>query len=279
MVAPPTVGRVRLAELVALLSLGTDLGIGSADGARDPAVPDRAAACASGSASTRPSARSVYYSGLLAWVGCHVDAYEQAKWFGDDIALKARRPAIDFGRRAGARRSCSAIVGAGQPLLERAASGWRSSATGGATLESMLENHWLATDELAARLGLARARSAKPRADLRALGRQGLPVEAQGRGDPARRRGWSNLADVSRCSTAVGGVEAAVAVARERSGTQFDPALVDLFCERAPRRCSSELDAAATWDAVIDAEPALASVLSEDERSTMRWRRSPTSPT
>ena len=32
-----------------------------------------------------------YFSGLLAWVGCHTDAYEQAKWFGDDIALKAGR--------------------------------------------------------------------------------------------------------------------------------------------------------------------------------------------
>src|SRR5947209_2114448 len=31
----------------------------------------------------------LYYSGLLAWVGCHTDAYEQAKWFGDDIAMKA----------------------------------------------------------------------------------------------------------------------------------------------------------------------------------------------
>jgi hypothetical protein len=29
----------------------------------------------------------VYYASLLAWVGCH--AYEQAKWFGDDTALKA----------------------------------------------------------------------------------------------------------------------------------------------------------------------------------------------
>jgi hypothetical protein len=31
----------------------------------------------------------VYYVGLLAWVGCHADAYEQAAWFGDDIARKA----------------------------------------------------------------------------------------------------------------------------------------------------------------------------------------------
>src|SRR5215475_3382952 len=31
----------------------------------------------------------VYYTGLLVNVGCHTDAHEQAKWFGDDIALKA----------------------------------------------------------------------------------------------------------------------------------------------------------------------------------------------
>jgi hypothetical protein len=26
-----------------------------------------------------------YYAGLLAWAGCRTDAYEQAKWFGDDL--------------------------------------------------------------------------------------------------------------------------------------------------------------------------------------------------
>jgi len=31
----------------------------------------------------------VYYTALLVNVGCHADAHEQAKWFGDDIALKA----------------------------------------------------------------------------------------------------------------------------------------------------------------------------------------------
>ena len=33
--------------------------------------------------------KEVYNSGLLAWLGCHTDAYEQAKWFGDDLAVKA----------------------------------------------------------------------------------------------------------------------------------------------------------------------------------------------
>ena len=30
----------------------------------------------------------VYYASMLAWLGCHIDAYEQAKWFGDDLAFK-----------------------------------------------------------------------------------------------------------------------------------------------------------------------------------------------
>ena len=32
---------------------------------------------------------TVYYTALLIDVGCHTDAHEQAKWFGDDIALKS----------------------------------------------------------------------------------------------------------------------------------------------------------------------------------------------
>ena len=30
----------------------------------------------------------VYYTALLINVGCHSDAHEQAKWFGDDIATE-----------------------------------------------------------------------------------------------------------------------------------------------------------------------------------------------
>src|SRR3954447_6894219 len=42
--------------------------------------------------------RIVYYVSLLSWVGCHVDAYEQAKWFGDDTVLKGEFRQVDFGR-------------------------------------------------------------------------------------------------------------------------------------------------------------------------------------
>ena len=66
-----------------------------------------------------------------------------------------------------------------------------------------------------------------------------------------------NLADVVEVFGRTGGVEAALMVARERSGTQFDPDLVDAFCELAPM-VLTELDDTPSWEAVIAAEPALA---------------------
>jgi len=52
------------------------------------------------------------------------------------------------------------------------------------------------------------------------------------------------------------GVEAAVAVARRHRGTQFDPAVVDLFCAHAPELLDG-LDRASDWDAVLGTEPVL----------------------
>ena len=52
-----------------------------------------------------------------------------------------------------------------------------------------------------------------------------------------------------------------MSVARERSGTQFDPALVDLVASEAPA-LFEDLDLATSWEAVIDAEPGLTPPLS-----------------
>ena len=78
----------RLAELVATLSLGTDLGLGQPmeHVIRQTLIALRMSERLGFDESERAV---VYYAGLLAWVGCHTDAYEQAKWFGDDIAIKA----------------------------------------------------------------------------------------------------------------------------------------------------------------------------------------------
>ena len=52
------------------------------------------------------------------------------------------------------------------------------------------------------------------------------------------------------------GVDAALAIARRHRGTQFDPAIVDVFCDHAPELLDG-LDQASEWDAVLDAEPEL----------------------
>src|SRR5215208_2892842 len=87
MSAQPTETRVRLAELIAMISLGTDLGMGQPmeHVMRQSLIALRLAERLGLDDTTRGV---VYYVSLISWVGCHVDAYEQAKWFGDDMALK-----------------------------------------------------------------------------------------------------------------------------------------------------------------------------------------------
>ena len=86
----PESERVRLAELVAALSLGIDLGFGQPmeHVLRQCRIALRIAELAGLDEQTRSA---IYYSALLVNVGCHSDAHEQAYWFGDDIALKASK--------------------------------------------------------------------------------------------------------------------------------------------------------------------------------------------
>src|SRR3954454_6720998 len=95
MSARPSVTRVRLAEMVAMISLGTDLGMGQPmeHVMRQSLIALRLAERLGLDESTRVV---VYYVGLISWVGCHVDAYEQAKWFGDDMALKSDAREVDL---------------------------------------------------------------------------------------------------------------------------------------------------------------------------------------
>ena len=38
---------------------------------------------------------AVYYTSLLAWVGCVSDSHEMAKWFGDDQRVRADSYEVD----------------------------------------------------------------------------------------------------------------------------------------------------------------------------------------
>src|SRR4051812_16395903 len=150
---PSPDGGVRLAELVALMSLGADLGLGQP---MEHALHQCLMALRIGErlGLDQQQRGDLYYVGLLAWVGCHIDAYEQARWFGDDIRMKSDIRHTDF---AGAQRMrfMAAHVGAERTGAQRARTTVGFLAEGRHDADAMITNHWFAADDLAARLGLS----------------------------------------------------------------------------------------------------------------------------
>jgi hypothetical protein len=95
--ARPTAGvETRLAEPVAALSLGIDLGFGQPmeHVLRRCMIALR---LAEGLGLDEDERLVVNYTALLVNVGCHTDAHEQARWFGDDIAMKSGKYDYEFG--------------------------------------------------------------------------------------------------------------------------------------------------------------------------------------
>ena len=152
----PSRPALRLAELVATLSLGTDLGLGQP-------MEHMIRAClialrlGESFGLSEAERQTVYYSGLLAWVGCHTDAYEQAKWFGDDALLKSdAHYRYDLGKVGpSVAFMLKHVGGQGRPLTTRARVGVGFLGEGRKALMALADNHYQATDELTERLGHA----------------------------------------------------------------------------------------------------------------------------
>src|SRR5881397_2519504 len=108
---------VRLAELVAALSLGVDLGFGQPmeHVLRQCLIALQLAERVGLGDEERAV---VYYTAMLVNVGCHSDAHEQAKWFGDDIALKSIKYDHEQRSLRMAARSMR-FLGSGNPPLHR----------------------------------------------------------------------------------------------------------------------------------------------------------------
>jgi hypothetical protein len=132
---------VRLAELLGVLSLATDLGMGQP---MEHVLPQCLIALRlADRMGLDESDRDVaYYTSLLAWVGCNVDSYEQAKWFGDEFALKADARLVDFTGPAPAMQFVFGHLGLGKPGLERMRLALAFLAGGHRDSEVMLDNHW-----------------------------------------------------------------------------------------------------------------------------------------
>jgi HD-GYP domain-containing protein (c-di-GMP phosphodiesterase class II) len=247
-----------LAELVAALSLGIDLGFGQPmeHVLRQCLIALRLAERIGLDEQERAV---VYYTALLVNVGCHADAHEQAKWFGDDIAVKA----IKYRHELRSVRTAAAsmrLVGAGNPPLHRFRVGLEFMLSGHREMDDVMSEHAAMARALAEQLGLPDAVSAALGGSYEQWDGRGWPGALQGEDVPIAAR-LAQFAEFVEVAHRVGGVTAATALARKRGGHQFDPALADLLCADA-HAILDGLDAVRTWDAVIEAEPALAVVLS-----------------
>ena len=249
---------VRLAELVAALSLGVDLGFGQPmeHVLRQCLIALRIADRAGLSERDRVA---VYYTALLVNVGCHADAHEQAKWFGDDITLKSGKYVHELGSVRGALATMR-LVGAGNPPLHRFRVGLEFAFSGHRELDGMISQHAKLARTLAEQLELPDAVREGVGAAYEQWNGRGWPGELRAEAIPVPAR-IAQLAEFMEVAHRVGGVAGATALARRRSGRQFDPDLVALLCADADEIFGG-LDSAPAWPTVIAAEPALAVELS-----------------
>jgi HD-GYP domain-containing protein (c-di-GMP phosphodiesterase class II) len=251
---------VRLAELVAALSLGVDLGFGQPmeHVLRQCLIALRLADRLGLDAEQRAT---VYYTALLIDVGCHTDAHEQAKWFGDDIALKSAK--YDSEMR-GVRAALSGMrrIGAGRPPIERFRIAVEFARSGHREVSAMIEGHAALARSLATQLDMPPAVAQALGAAYEQWDGKGWPGVLSGEAVPVASR-ISHLAEFIEVAHRSGGVEEARRLAVRRAGRQFDPAVAQVLAEHADDVLAG-IDGAQTWDAVISAEPALAVTLDSE---------------
>jgi HD-GYP domain-containing protein (c-di-GMP phosphodiesterase class II) len=249
---------VRLAELVAALSLGIDLGFGQPmeHVLRQCLIALR---IADGLGLDEDERTAVYYTALLINVGCHSDAHEQAKWFGDDIAVKS----IKYDHEPRSLRMAATSVrflGSGNPPLHRFRLGLEFVLSGHREVDGMIEHHAAIARALGEHLELPAGVLAALAAAYERWDGRGWPGELEGEAVPLPAR-IAQVAEYVEVAGRVGGAEAAKKLAREWRGRQFDPAVADLVETQADAILSDLADIGA-WGAVIEAEPALAVVVS-----------------
>jgi len=151
------------------------------------------------------------------------------------------------------------LLGSGHAPLHRFRLGLEFALSGHREVDGMIAHHAAIARALGERLAL-------PDEVLEALGAayerwdgRGWPGALKGEEVPVAAR-IAQVAEYVEVAGRLGGVAAVKDLAREWRGGQFDPATADLLDAEGDVLLSG-LDSVAAWDAVIDAEPALAVVL------------------
>jgi HD-GYP domain-containing protein (c-di-GMP phosphodiesterase class II) len=245
--------RLRLAELMAALSLATDLGMGQP---LEQAIRTCLMAIALGErlGLSREELSEVYYVALLRFLGCTADAHEFAAMVGgDDISIRAAIAPVLGGTQIDFASQVMPKVGTGHGPLRRVrllagmlSSGARQGREGVRAACELAEN-------LALRIGLPPGVRRGLASALETWNGTGFPDGTAGENISLSSR----IVFVARDAEVLqrsGGPQRVRRALNARRGKAYDPAIASAFLSHF----DAVLDAAETtspWDAVLDREP------------------------
>jgi HD-GYP domain-containing protein (c-di-GMP phosphodiesterase class II) len=240
---------VRLAELLASLSLAADLGNG---------VPMEttlrvcvlATRLALDVGAAEDDVAATYYTGLLWSVGCTSTAHEERIRFGDDIGVKRAMTGADFERPADVMRH-AVRIGADRGAGGRVQGFAGLLRYGRAHGVDVAAFHCEAGARLAARLGLGAPVLAGLGAFFEYWDGHGGPAELAGDAIPFAARAARLAFEAVHAYRA--GADAA-ALAGARAGRELDPELAAVFGRSADALVDG-LDEESVWAAALELEP------------------------
>jgi HD-GYP domain-containing protein (c-di-GMP phosphodiesterase class II) len=252
---PSSSSTIRLAEIMAALSLATDLGMGQP---LEFALSGCVLATRMGESLGLPTSdlRDVYYFGLLRFIGCNSDTYAIAALLGDELSLRSAFASVDPGSASPVLNGAIRFMRqahAGAPPLEMARTLLRGVLSLPQFMKEQFSGHCEVAQRLAERLGFGAGL-------IHALGQ--LYERWDGKGLPHGLRGEAVAPSVLLVTLAqdivtyqrLDGRDAAVQMVRARSGGAYDPRHAEHFCGHATALMQG-LDDEPSWELVLECEP------------------------
>jgi HD-GYP domain-containing protein (c-di-GMP phosphodiesterase class II) len=246
----PATGPLRLAELLASVSLATDLGTGQPLGhaLRTCAI---ATALAEAMGCGRDDIRTVHQFALLRFLGCTADAAETAAMVGgDDLAINAAMAPVLMGSGREMVGRFVRSVAPDQPRLRRLRLIARALADQKGT-ERSLSMHCEVAVMLARRVGLEHSVVDALAYAYERWDGKGFPAGLEGDAIPLAVRVGVVARDTDLAAR-LG--EDPRAWMSERRGRAYDPSVVDAF-ERVGPDVLSGLDGGDEWETALGCEP------------------------
>jgi HD-GYP domain-containing protein (c-di-GMP phosphodiesterase class II) len=246
---------VRLAELLAAVSLAADLGMGQQMGysARVAYMASRLADRLGLSDAERADA---LYVGLLISVGCVGNAHEIAReMVADDIALAATFVTVAYGTPGEQMREMVRHVGAGAPLPDRVGALGRTMSRGKDMSRRFSRAYCDVGRVFADRLGLAPSVGRALSAIAERWDGSGLPDGLRGETIPSLAR-LAHVSSLAEGFRAAQGTASAIAAVRAHAGRALDPTMAAAFVELAEAEpIWTRLDSPSFWADLLDLEP------------------------